>query len=183
MSLAILIPTLPNRYAMLKRLQSVLLPQLRGYEDRVSIHYNDAGRSMTTGEKRNRLIAACGADYFAFVDDDDLISSYYVKEMLNALEKGPDVVTFIGHMTTDGLNRRDFTIKLGEKYEERNGHYYRFPNHLCAFRKDLVKHVKFPHISQQEDYKWAKQIHDLKLLKYEVHINKEMYHYDFRTKK
>lgn len=183
MKLSILIPTLPDRYALLKRLQGVLNPQVANYPGEVEIKYNDAGRSITTGQKRNLLIASATGEYFAFIDDDDLIPSFYVKEMIKAINQSPDVVTFKGFMLTNGENRKNFTIKLGEKYEERDGHYYRFPNHLCAFRKSLVQNVKFPHISMQEDYQWAREINRQKLLKTEVHIDKEMYQYLFISNK
>lgn len=155
---------------------NVLEPQKT---DEVEIRLHDAGRSMTTGEKRNQLIENCNGEYFCFIDDDDLVPTYYVSELLKAIEQTPDVVTFIGHMTTNGINRREFTIKLHSKYEERNGHYYRFPNHLACFRRALVQHIKFPHKHQREDYEWASQINALGILKTEVHITRGMYHYDF----
>lgn len=180
MKLSILICTLPERYQLLKRLTNVLEKQLT---PDVQLRIHDAGRSMTTGEKRNQLKDNCDGEYFGFIDDDDIVPAYYVKELLKAIESNPDVITFIGFMTTNGSNRRNFTIKLGSKYEERGGHYYRFPNHLCCFRKSTVSHVKFPHVYVQEDFQWAKQINDSRILKTEVHIDKDMYHYDFRTNK
>ena len=116
------------------------------------------------------------------IDTDDLVPSYYVNEFMRAVESSPDVVSFIGYMTTNGANRREFTIKLGEKYEERQGQYFRYPNHLCFFKRSVVEHIKFPDVWVQEDYMWATEIMRRKLLKTEVHIAKDMYHYDFRTK-
>ena len=164
---------------------NVLQPQINKVDNMNTVYYkvHDAGRSMSTGEKRNQLITQTESDYFAFIDDDDMISSYYVSEMVEAMQSGPDVITFRGWMTTNGENRRDFTIRLGEKYEERNGHYYRFPNHLCAFKRDRVRDVSFPNVWQQEDYQWALTIKTHRLLKTEVHIPLDMYHYDFRTDK
>lgn len=173
--LSILICTLPERYKLLRRLLNILEPQ-KTHEVEIKIH--DAGRgAMSTGEKRNKLIESAEGEYFCFCDDDDLVPSYYVKELLTAIESKPDVVSFIGYMTTDGRNRQNFTIKLGSDYVTKNNHHYRFPNHLCAFRRDLVKHRKFPHTNIGEDYLWAVGLQPL--LKTEVHINKEMYIYDF----
>jgi glycosyltransferase involved in cell wall biosynthesis len=149
--------------------------------DDVEIRIHDAGRGMSTGEKRNLLIQSATGEYFCFIDDDDLVPEYYISEMLNALQSNPDVVTFIGHMTTDGKNRQNFTIKLGSEYETKNNHHYRFPNHLCAFKKSLVGHVQFPHTNVGEDYLWAVKLQHL--LKTEVHINKEMYIYEFNSTK
>lgn len=181
--LSILICTLNEPYSidMLKRLRNILDPQIERFIGQIELLIHDAGRFMPTGTKRNELIKQCEGDYFCFIDCDDLIPNFYVDEIMKALESNPDVVSFNGYMTTDGNHRRNFTIKLGSKYEERNGHYYRFPNHLCTFRKELVESVKFPDIWVQEDFQWASKIQYL--LKKEVHIEQDLYHYDFRTKK
>lgn len=183
MMVSILICTLPDRFNYLKRLQNILMPQVLKYSDRVEVRIHDAERHMTTGEKRNLLIQQCWGDYFIFIDDDDIIPDFYLEEIVKAMEQKPDVITFNGYMLTDGESRVDFIIKLGEKYEERNGKYYRFPNHITAMRKSLVENFKFPHITLQEDYQWAKAIHESGVLKTEVHIDKEMYVYDFKSKK
>jgi len=183
MRLAILICTLPERADKLKRLTNILEPQIERHKDQVFYVVNDAGRSMPTGTKRNHLITETDSDYFCFCDDDDLVSSYYVDEMVKAMSEAPDVITFQGYMTTNGVHKQDFTIKLGSEYVERNRHYYRFPNHLCAFRRSVVEKIKFPDLYEREDYIWAKQIHDRKLCKTEVHIPLQLYHYDFETNK
>lgn len=182
MKLSILIPTLnePESINFLRRLNNILDPQIQRYQGQVEKVINDAPRSMSTGTKRNLLIANSEGDYFVQIDNDDLVPPYYVDELMRAIEHGPDVVTFIGHMTTNGRDKRDFTIKLGSKYEEKNGHYHRFPNHLCCYKRSVVEHVKFPDIWVQEDYQWALRVQPL--LKTEIHINKHMYTYDFRTK-
>ncbi len=178
MKLSILIPTLPERHELLRRLITVL-EKTKTPDVEIKIH--DAGRGMSTGEKRNHLIKSADGEYFCFIDDDDLVPEYYISEMLKAINYNPDVVTFIGHMTTDGKNRQNFTIKLGSEYVTKNNHHYRFPNHLCAFKKSLVAHVQFPHTNVGEDYLWAVKLQTL--IKTEVHINKDMYWYDFNSTK
>jgi hypothetical protein len=182
-TLSILIPTLPERYSLLKRLQSILLPQVANFNSRIVIHYNDAGRQSTIGEKRNSLMSRVQTEYSVFIDDDDKVSHDYVSQIMSAIEKNTDVITFNGYMTTNGSQRKNFVIKLGERYEERNNVYYRFPNHLCPMRTKLVRHILFPHIVAGEDYAWARMIHDRRLLKTSVHIEKELYHYDFNSMK
>lgn len=182
MKLSILIPTLnePESINFLRRLNNILDPQIARYPGQVEKVINDAGRSMPTGTKRNLLIKDSVGEYFSQIDTDDMVPAYYVDELMRAIAQDPDVITFNGYMTTNGEHRRNFTIKLGSKYEERAGHYYRFPNHLCAFRRPAVDSVYFDPIWNQEDYNWAKKIHDRKLLKTSVHIEKDMYHYDYR---
>lgn len=166
---------------MLRRLKNILEPQVARYPGQVEIKIHDAGRGMTTGRKRNELIQLSQGEYFVQVDDDDHVPMYYVTELMKAIELAPDVITFNGWMTTNGANRQDFTIKLGLKYETKDNHHYRFPNHLCAYRRDVVGHIKFPDITIQEDYKWALSIQ--RFLKTEVHIDRDMYWYDFKTRK
>lgn len=185
MKLSILICTLNEPYSidMLKRLRNILDPQIERYKHEVELLIHDAGRFMPTGTKRNELIKICEGDYLTFIDCDDVVCSHYINSIMTALESNPDVVTFNGWMTTNGGNRQDFTIKLGEKYEQRGNHYYRFPNHLCVFKKELIQHIKFPDIWVQEDYQWARQINDRKILKTSVHIDQDLYWYDFRSNK
>ena len=182
MKLAILICHLPERADKLRRLLNILEPQIERFKDQVFYKVHDAGSSMPTGTKRNQMIEQSISDYFCFVDNDDVVSENYVSEIIKAIESNPDVVTFDGYMTEHGLNRRNFTIRLGSKYyEDANDpefYYHRFPNHLAIFKRDVVNRFKFPPVWQMEDYTWAKQIHDSGVLKTEVHIPLQLYWYD-----
>lgn len=180
--LSVLICTLPERADKLARLRAILQPQIANFES-VEVMHHEGGKEIPTGTKRNQLIENCNGEYFCFIDDDDVISDTYVEDIVKALISNPDVVTFNGWMTTNQSARVDFIIRLGEKYEARDGKYYRWPNHLTVMRKSLVEHVKFEPIWQAEDYRWSKQINDTGLLKTEVHIEKELYWYDFIPKK
>jgi len=182
MKLSILITTIPESANFLKRITNILQPQVSRYPE-VEILINDTGRDMPTGTKRNQMIQDCKGQYYCFVDVDDIVPAYYVDELMKSINQNPDVITFIGYMTTNGGSMTDFVIKLGERYEYRLGKYYRFPNHLCCFKKSLVSHIKFSDVWEQEDYIWAKKVNDMGLLKSEVHIPVNMYHYDFITTK
>lgn len=181
MTLSILIPTLPDpyRYRMLSRLNDVLDPQILKYQDRVEKRLNDAGKTMTIGEKRNWLIANSSCEYFVFIDDDDMISPDYLDEIFKAMESKPDVITFNGYYTENRGQRKRFEIRLGNGYNETRDCFFRWPNHLAIMRRDAVVTVRFPHIIQREDYLWSKEINDKGLLKSSVHIEKDLYWYDF----
>jgi len=185
MKLSILIPTLPERGHHLQKIRSILDPQLLNHSGEVELLVNDKGRKgyPHTGEKRNELIRQAQGEYTVFVDDDDWLPDYYVQEILKASETNPDCITFRGWMTTDGKSRVNFVLRMGERYEERNGVYYRFPNHITPIKRSITSKIKFPNISQGEDYLWAKEINNLGLIKSEVFIDKEMYHYDYQTRK
>lgn len=180
-SLSILIPTLnePFSIRMLKRLNAIIDPQIAQYPGQIEKIIHDAGRSMATGTKRNQLIKQSSGEYFVFIDSDDIVSDDYISEIMTAIAKGPDVVTFNGEMLTNGRNARRFEIRLGSGYYEKDGVYYRWCNHLTPMRRDRVAHVKFPDVWVQEDYRWSKEINDRKLLKTEVHIDQNLYVYDF----
>lgn len=181
--ISILICTLPERVHYLRRLLAVLEPQVARFSNEIEIRIHDAGRSMPTGTKRNAMIAQSDATHVGFIDCDDMVAHNYAESIVVAARSNPDVITFCGKMTTNGLHPVDFIIKLGEKYEERGGKYYRFPNHLTFMKKELIKDVKFPDIWQGEDYQFSKKVNDLNLLKTEVHIPEQLYFYEFRTNK
>lgn len=183
MKLSILIPTLTSEYDFLKRLMQVLQPQVDRHKDEVEIILDDRGKSVTTGEKRNYLIKQSSGEYVVFIDTDDLVPIYYVDEILKAAQKESDCITFKGYMTTDWKNRKEFVLRKGSKYEERGGVYYRWPNHIVPIKRSIASAVKFPHQTYKEDYIWSKEINDRGLIKSETFIDKEMYHYDYRTKK
>jgi glycosyltransferase involved in cell wall biosynthesis len=186
MKLSILVPTLnePESIKYLQRLKSILNPQIAKYSGQVEMYIHDAGRSMPTGQKRNEMIANTDGEYITQIDCDDIVPSYYVSEIMKAIESSPDVVSFVGFMTTDNVHRKDFVIKLGERYEERNGIYYRHPNHLTCLKRSVVEKIKFRPIWVMEDYHYAVELKQKGVLKTEVHIaDKWMYHYDFKSKK
>jgi glycosyltransferase involved in cell wall biosynthesis len=180
-SLSILIPTLQDayRFRMLKRLNEVLDPQIAKYKDRVQKVVCDAGRSMSIGEKRNWLIANSSGDYIVYIDDDDMIPAFYLSEIFKAMESKPDVITFNGYYTHNRVGKKPFEIKLGNGYHETKECFFRWPNHIVPIRRDAIKSVRFPHVREREDYLWSKEINDRKLLKTSVHIDKEMYWYDY----
>lgn len=161
----------------------MLDPQVAKYSGEVEIRIHDAGRAMPTGTKRNELIRNSDSEYFAQIDCDDLVAAYYIDELMKGIQYGVDVISFQGHMTTNGANRKNFVIKLGEKYEERAGVYYRHPNHLCCLKRSLVQHIKFRPIWVQEDYHYAIELKQRGILKSEHHIPQDMYWYDFQSKK
>ena len=183
MTWSILILTLPGRKHYLTR----LLYFLKDYVTKDIEILIDDRIELTVGEKRTDLIKKSNGKYFSFIDDDDMVTDDYVGRILEAITKNPDVITMQGWMTTNGINRVDWVIKLNERYEERidNGvaKYFRYPNHLCVFKKELVGHLRFMSINAGEDYEWATRIKEMGLLKNEIHIEEKIYHYDFKTKK
>lgn len=181
MKLAILIPTLNESWniTMLRRLTNILNPQVDRYHGQVELVFNDAPRSVVIGEKRNQMIANSDSEYFSFIDDDDYVSVHYVDSIMRALESNPDVVTFNGWYVENNHNRKHFEIKLGHPYKDLPDKFLRWPNHITVMKREAVKNVKFPPIKNGEDYIWSKEIADRQLLKTSVHVEQDLYTYDF----
>lgn len=179
--LSILVPTLPERTHFLRRLRMLLEPQMRGRP--VELLLDERPRPVPIGTKRNALLDRARGDYVAFVDDDDLVSGNYVRDVLEAVKTSPDCVGLNGIITFDGKNPRKFihTIECKE-WHEKDGIYYRMPNHLNPIRRDLALAVRFPAGSNfGEDHDFSKRIQSS--LKSEVMVRQPLYFYASRSVK
>lgn len=179
--LTILIPTLTERKQFLDRLLQVLAPQC--LHTGVKIIKLEDNREATIGEKRNRLIDNSKTEYSVFIDDDDTVSADYIDLVLEGINKGVDVVSFRGVITSQGKNPQQFIHKLGLVYEQIGNVYYRPPNHLNPMKTEYVKQIRFPETSFGEDADFAKRMAESGLLKTEHFIDKPIYFYQFRSKK
>ena len=180
MTLSILICTLPERIGYLSLLLQALSPQKT---DEVEILTESDNGTISTGRKRNILLQRSKGKYVVFIDDDDMIAPTYVKDILTAAESNPDAIVFNGIMTTNGTDERKWFISKDYSYEAKNVAYYRYPNHIVPRRREIALAFPFQDIRIGEDYAWATAIHNAKLIKTEVKIEKELYHYQFRTNK
>jgi len=178
--LSILVPTVPERAHFLRRLRSVLDRQIHGKP--VELLLDDRPRPVAIGAKRNALLDRSRGDYVAFVDDDDLVSTNYIRDVLAALENNPDCAELRGIITTDGGKPKDFhhTIEC-KAWCEKNGVYLRMPNHLNAVRRDMALQVRFPETNFGEDHDYSKRL--LPLLKTMGAVPRVIYLYQSRTKK
>lgn len=180
MILSILICSIPESSAYLNQMLGYL-----GLHDGVEILVDNRGREVPTGTKRNDLIQRAQGEYFVFVDCDDKVEPDYISCILTALESKPDCVPIDGTYI-DVVNNNYtmyWTMRIGEKYEARGNHIYRWPNHLAVMKKSLVQHIKFSPVWRGEDYEWSKKINDLGILKTEAIINKRLYTYLFISNK
>lgn len=179
MTLDILVPTLHKRKHFLDELEAEILRQSDGYPLGILVCHGSA----TTGEKRNALLEKSTSDYVWFVDDDDMILPGAIPAIFEALKSEPDCLAINGIITTDGRRPRKWDIRIGNNYEEKAGMYYRFPNHITPMKREIALQVKFPHITVQEDFKWATELRERGLLKTESAVSTPVYHYRERTRK
>lgn len=182
MTLSILIPTLHNRRGLLR----TLLAKIGTHPGVEVLTYADNGE-ITTGNKRNKLLEAASGVYSVFIDDDDHITPDYIPLILEAANHNPDVICFKGWMTVNGANRKDFYFDIDNPYTaaefEGQQVYLRYPNHLCPIRTTIAKSVRFPNKTLGEDYEWATEIHEKKLLKTQYKIDEFIYHYQYNSTK
>jgi glycosyltransferase involved in cell wall biosynthesis len=180
--LSILTPSVPSRIAdsLLKLIDKINNQinknNLKKKVEHVVLIDN---RIKTVGRKRDNLVQSALGKYVAFVDDDDDISENYVEELIDAIEKNPDVdvITFKQNCFIE--NHPKSTAVFGLKNEHQpyvpGKTFTRKPYHVCAWKRSLVKDYHFSYKNYGEDYDWIKQLWDV--AKSEFFINKILHAY------
>ena len=178
--LSVLICGITERLDGLKALLTELNEQARSVVERVEVLALVDDRFLTVGDKRNRLVSIASGDYVAFVDDDDWVYPDYVIRLIQALRHDPDVATFTVEVTLDGGKPKPcyYSIHYPDQGEVAS-HYWRWPNHLCAIRRDLALAHPFHSRNFGEDTAFAESIRPD--LKREVKIDRQLYKYRFSS--
>ena len=178
--LTILICTLTTRKDKLQNLMNILNPQLNANKN-VNIFIGSDSGKLSIGAKRDILLKKATGKYVVFIDDDDVVSSDYVELILRAAEYGSDCIGMEGIITTDGINPKRFIHSIrNKKWEEVNGVYLRYPNHLNPIRTKLAKKVGFNRdLNNGEDKAYSDNV--FPMLKSETYIGKSIYEYKFET--
>jgi hypothetical protein len=123
--------------------------------------------------------------YTAFVDDDDWVSPNYIKSVLEALDKRPDVVGIVGQLTIIVNNKQAgpkqffYHTLQNRTYKKSARGFERPPNHLNPMRRDVSATFLFAEKNFQEDQDWAMDICREQILKTEVFIPHILYYYDY----
>jgi GT2 family glycosyltransferase len=188
--LSILIPTTYGRKEMLRELMRHVEHQIKSLsvEDSVEILIDEDGGEASVGSKRQRLLELAKGEMVVHIDSDDWVSDDYIESILLAIESKPDVIGFEGYMTHDGERRENFkiskdllyiTIKDGYGKNE----YLRFNNHLSPIKRDIALKIGFKDMKFAEDYDYALRLKESGLIKTEVYIPKDLYHYRYCSKK
>lgn len=160
--LSILVCTIPGREDKLRQLEEVLRSQLPSENNveliiKKELHAKNGG--PTVGENRNALLQDASGEYVCFVDDDDMVPSYYVKLILAAIEaRKPDVVGIKGLYYCGSDKPATFIHSV--KYDDwfaKDGIYYRCPNHLNPVKRELAIKAGFTekNFGEDRDYSLA----------------------------
>lgn len=181
--LSILICAIPERLDHLRRLMQEMNEQVRSCGKSVEILALVDNRQLTVGEKRNRLVRSAAGDYVAFIDDDDWVHSHYIIRLMQALRHQPDVVTFPVEVILNGGPPKPcyYSIHYPDQ-GECESYYWRWPNHLCVIRRELMLAHPFPAVNFGEDTCFATAIRPA--LKKEVNLNGQpFYQYRFSSQR
>lgn len=173
LKLSLLVCSIPEREQLLNNLKRILSYQS---DNTVEMLVCMDNKRKTIGAKRNDLLKAAKGDYVCYLDDDDMISPFYVSNILKAIESGPDCVGIKGIIVLDKKEPREFIHSLQYKeWFEKNGVYYRCPNHLNPIKREIAITVGFPSLNSGEDRDYSYNIYPL--LKNEVMIEEPIYFY------
>ena len=181
--LSILIPTLPSRNEFLNRLLDLLRPLAAPYGEEIEIRTLLTDSQPSVGVKRQQLLQEAKGQYIAFIDDDDMVDPLYFERIMPLLDGVNDCVGFRGIYTVDGQNPGVFihTLKC-DKWHERDGIYYRCPNHLNPVKREIALAAGFPDQRFGEDQAYSMAVRPF--LKQEAMVDDPpLYLYQFRSVK
>ena len=178
--LSILIATMPSRHAIFWELFHSLEEQHTGNNMEI---ITDSSMNYNIGIKRNKLLEQARGEYIVFVDDDDQVAFNYVGLIMDAIKSDPDCIGISGIITTNGRDQRQWHIskEYGKWFTGPDGTYYRTPNHISPVKRELALQSGFPEIAFGEDAEYSRRL--LPLLKTEVKIEQNIYHYKFNSNK
>jgi hypothetical protein len=167
----------------------------------VEILWLGDNKTMSVGEKRNKLVSLARGEYICFVDDDDWVADDYVEQILLGISHKADCICFNAIYTNDkapltppegGTLLSNSPLPLGGQgwaipvifsvhnilnVNEPGKPRIRVPNHLIPIKREYVLATKFLEKSFGEDTDYSLRIR--KLLKTEYKIEKALYHYRF----
>lgn len=182
----ILIPTIENRFEKFKELCNELNRQIK--ENNLSeyidiLEFSDKIGENVIGAKRNYLLESSNAEYVCFIDDDDIISETYIKDIYNCLLENVDCVTFNGEYYVNGLLANKFNIRVDNSYIEKDGILLRPINHLCPIKRSIALKAKYPDTTSMEDFTYTMRLKQLNINFKESFIDKALYKYMYLSEK
>src|SRR5262249_13882482 len=137
----------------------------------------------TLGTKRNNLTKMAKGTFVSFVDDDDDVADDYVAALLGEIRRNKvlDCIVFNARIETPEQPVR--LCKYGIEYDDVNFNdvFYRRPNQVCCFRREVAVAVPREDVTWGEDTAWARAVRPR--LERQVRIDRPLYIYhDCRQK-
>jgi hypothetical protein len=193
--LSLLIPSLRERSSQLAKLVTELTDQMADLpEGAVEIRIDCDEGERSSGSKRGQMMVAALGEYVACIDDDDWVAGCYLHDLLEAIEHGPDVVTFdmyrvdLAQHWVLGTKLEDRSSVLLENTLDGGQPYFAqgigmTANHLCAWRTELARQAQWPDRNRQDDVAWYRRMRRQFPDAREFHIPKILYLYFFDQEK
>ena len=181
MKLSILISSTHTRYdnfllKILDSLYSQLNDSNRGLVEILTFIDN---KERSVGAKRNNLVDMANGEYITFIDDDDRVTDDYIQTLLDTIND-QDVICFNVEVSLNGgVPKICYYSKNFRMDYNTPDAYYRLPNHIMCYRKELARSVRYLDIRCGEDSDFAKRI--LPLIATETNLDKILYYYDFNS--
>lgn len=177
-------PTLGERRPLFERLMTGLLPQLHPYEGRVRVvaWWNNGHPSLP--EIRQRMVLDTATDYLSFVDDDDMVSPFFVDEVMRALDHRRDYVGFQVQCYSDDMPTAVAYHSLAYgHWRNMRGRHERDISHINPMLSRIARSADFRRARKgsPEDRAWVAQLRRSGLLQTEVVVPRIMYHYLYST--
>lgn len=173
--LSVLIPSLPERMKFLCAMYDQLIPQTTNKP--VEILVLTDNRTMSIGQKRQRLNEMAKGKYVVHVDDDDTISEDYVDCLLEKIRMDRfDVINYICMVHLDDGEKpkpcyysKDFMYANLPKYNLRK------PNSRCCFKREVALRQSYNDFPYGEDDDWGERM--ASEIQRECIIDKVLYEY------
>lgn len=170
--LTLCVATVPSRTSLLSRLLWTLEPQLRG-DVEVLVH---ADPMKPLGVKSNEMWREASGDYVARIDDDDLVSSDYVTQIMARLATGHDYVGFTALYTVDG----QYVGEYEHDWEHGSNEHWsmvRAVSPIMVVPTSVA--LKYAHGNEREsDFEWSDRVHNGYQPLKPASIKRVLYHYD-----
>jgi hypothetical protein len=167
-TLAILIPSIPERIEQLKLIFDELQRQISEYErpEQVKIITLIDNKQLSIGQKRQELVnlaLKANAKYCTMLDDDDYVTANYVYEICNAIhDTNVDLITF---NQLARINTAHSIVHFKHKGElqafNSNGITERPAWHCNVYLTEIAKNCLFGDSNWGEDEPFSQAINDL----------------------
>jgi len=179
--LSIQFPYTKERQADLDKLVIEMAFQIQrnNLHDLVCMEFDDRGKEISIGEKRNDLYQRASGKWTVQWDSDDWIHPQGLKLIIEALQNNPDVdcCTYEEFIDIDGkIQRSNHSLKYADWADNQDGFdYVRTPFMKSVIKTEIAKSVPIPHIRFGEDHQWAQALKSH--LHTEIHIDEQIYRY------
>lgn len=178
---SILILTQPSRSEYLKRILSILEPQLRNAAQ-VQLVVQMFDDTLSLGANREKMRREATGEYINFIDDDDVVPADYVEKILPLLD-GVDYIGFRVQCFVDGVpfSKTFHSLQHAGWFSDAE-FYYRDISHINPMLRKLALQSSMEG-GFAEDQRWGDALRKLKIVRTEHYIDDVMYLYYSRTVK